>query len=343
MEELHNFQQIIFIALNPKHQIENLSAGAEQYLGNSLARLKGIKLDQILPQDHPIIINIDREGRFSLFDQKYFLLNASSEFFDIHQFSNDGTINILLYAKPARIDQDLSESARIALRQASSMAAMLGHEIRNPLSAIKGATQLLWSTSSPENQELLQVIEEENERIGRMVNDFEDMAGEAPSHKISLNIHLVLGQVLRAAMAGFSREIKFIETYDPSLPEISADPDRLQRALSNIIKNSSEAILAKFGENADNGRITISTRYRGGLRRGDAELPVELTITDNGGGVDEAILSDIFKPFVTTKTNGTGLGLSHVARIIEDIGGVIEMSNTNQGCETRMLLPIWRD
>ncbi len=160
---------------------------------------------------------------------------------------------------------------------------------------------------------------------------------------VSVNIHLILGQVLRSARAGFSQQIEIHEIYDPSLPEIAADTDRLQRALSNILKNASEAITLKFERPDLLGRIVVRTRYQRGLRRNGAELPIEVTITDNGGGISEDILEDAFKPFVTTKTNGTGLGLSMVARIIDELDGVVEIENTNTGCEFRLRFPIWSE
>lgn len=341
IDAILSFPQIIYIGLNDQYEIVSLSPAAEQYLSNSLARIKGSRISEALPAVHPAVLNVEREGQFSLYDQKFFMLNTSAELIDIHQFRTKDAINILIYPKPSRSDSNLTDAAKGALRQASGMAAMLSHEIRNPLGAIKGAAQLLSATAQPDDADLIKVIEEESGRIGRIVNDFEEMAGDTHANIQAVNIHLILNQVLRAARAGYSRDIRFDENYDPSLPEISADADRLQRALSNILKNSTEAIINRFESATNHGRISVTTRYRRGFKRGRVDLPVELTIADNGGGIDETLMADIYKPFVTTKTNGTGLGLSVVARTIEEIGGVMEINNVNHGCEIRMLLPVW--
>ncbi len=342
-EQVLGFSQIIYAAFNQKFEFLEVSQSAEQYFGQSAERLKSRSVFDILPEEHPISQNIKRKGRFSLYDQRFFLLNISTEVFDMHQFQSDDAIHIFLYPRPSHLEQNLTEMARSSLRQASGMAAILGHEIRNPLGAIKGAAQLLAPNLGADDQALLRVIEEEAMRISRMVNDFEDMAGDSPPNIEPTNIHLVLNQVLRAGRAGFARDIAIQEVYDPSLPEIASDPDRLLRALSNILKNAAEAIMGRVENPDKQGKILVQTRIRRGLKRGNLNLPVELSISDNGGGMDETFLADAFKPFVTTKTNGTGLGLSTVARIIEEFGGVIEVENVNQGCEFRMLFPIWSE
>ena len=220
---------------------------------------------------------------------------------------------------------------------------MLAHEIKNPLSGIRGAAQLLESGLSDADRALTRLICEETDRIVRLVDRMEAFSDQRPLKREKINIHTVLDHVKQLARSGFARHVRFTENYDPSLPPLAGDHDQLVQVFLNLIKNAAEAI-----GDAPHGEIELSTAFRPGVSlrmRGQERavgLPLEFRVRDNGRGVPEEILSHIFDPFVTTKTSGTGLGLALVAKIINDHGGVIECESKPGRTCFRILMPMYR-
>jgi two-component system nitrogen regulation sensor histidine kinase GlnL len=232
---------------------------------------------------------------------------------------------------------------RAAARSVSGMAAVLAHEIKNPLSGIKGAAQLLEQGLSDEDRALSQLIVSETDRIRNLVNRMEVFGDERPLAKEPVNIHDVLNHVRRLSETGFGRGVRIIEDYDPSLPPIPGNRDKLVQAFLNLLKNAAEAI----GENDEgHGRIIMQTSFRPGVRLlvpgADARmsLPLMIQIEDNGSGVPDHLKPHLFDPFVTTKHNGTGLGLALVAKIVGDHGGIIECESEANRTVFRVLLPM---
>lgn len=239
-----------------------------------------------------------------------------------------------------KMDRQLTH--RGGARSVTALGAMLAHEIKNPLSGIRGAAQLLESAASDEDRALTRLICEETDRIVKLVDRMESFSDERPGARESLNIHAVLDHVKRLATAGFARHIRFREVYDPSLPNVLGSRDQLIQVFLNLAKNASEAI----GEEAIDGEITLSTAYRPGVRLrglGAAEpvsLPLEICVRDNGPGVPGDIAGHLFDPFVTTKASGTGLGLALVAKLVGDHGGVIEFESIPRLTTFRVLMPL---
>ena len=232
---------------------------------------------------------------------------------------------------------------RAAARTVSGMAAVLAHEIKNPLSGIRGAAQLLEDQASDDDRALTQLICSETDRIKKLVDRMEVFGDERPLATEAVNIHDVLDHVRRLSESGFARGMRFIEDYDPSLPAVPANRDKLVQAFLNLVKNAAEAI----GEGLhDQGRIVLTTAFRPGVRLSvpgsDARisLPLMIQIEDNGMGVPEHLKPHLFDPFVTTKRNGTGLGLALVAKIIGDHGGIIECESEPKRTVFRVLLPL---
>ena len=242
-----------------------------------------------------------------------------------------------------RIDRQLSH--RSAARSVTGLAAMLAHEIKNPLSGIRGAAQLLEGVVAKDDKELAELITTETDRIVKIVDRMEVFSDESPIEQMPVNMHSILGHVRRVAENGFARDIKITENYDPSLPDVSGSNDQLIQVFLNLIKNASEAV-----EGREDGEIILSSAYRSGIRIASpgsgerASLPLEFSISDNGIGIPEEIRAHIFEPFVTTRINGSGLGLALVAKTIGRHGGIIECNSIEgQGTTFKILLPAWKE
>ena len=163
-------------------------------------------------------------------------------------------------AMAEKMDRQLTH--RGAARSVSAMAAMLGHEIKNPLSGIRGAAQLLEAELNDCDRALTRLICEETDRIVKLVDRMDAFSDNRPLERASVNIHTVLDHVRRIAQAGFARNIRFTENYDPSLPPVLGNRDQLIQIFLNLVKNAAEAI----GESRDDGEIELSTAFRPGVR-----------------------------------------------------------------------------
>lgn len=234
--------------------------------------------------------------------------------------------------------QELKQEAS---RAAGVMAAMLAHEVKNPLAGIRGAAQLLGAEVSAEHQALTELICMEADRIRDLLAQVEIFDDSASHHKQQVNIHEVLQYVLSIAKSGFAQNVTFKERYDPSLPPVIGQRDLLVQLLLNLVKNASEALSA-----VDNPTITFTTAYRSGYHiRSQSEervsLPIMVAIEDNGAGIPEDIRARLFEPFVSSKENGRGLGLAIVAKIASDLGAAVELDpEFERGTRFVLWLPV---
>ncbi len=228
------------------------------------------------------------------------------------------------------------------LRSIGGLGRMLAHEIKNPLAGIRGAAQLLKTGVKAEDLPLAELIVEETDRIRRLVDRVEELGWDQPVAGLPVNIHAVLDRVKALAANGPADGLVLRDAYDPSLPPTSGDEDQLIQIFLNLVKNAAEAAHAR-GDGR--GEIVVSTAYRHGLRVRTEEgktkaVPLEVRIQDNGPGVPPGLRDQLFEPFVSSKSNGTGLGLALVAKLVAAHGGLVDFESEPGRTQFRVLLPV---
>ncbi|MBN9018266.1 MAG: nitrogen regulation protein NR(II) [Rhizobiales bacterium] len=330
--------------------VSEANSAAEDFFQVSIAMLRRQPLANFVPFGSPLLALIEQVRMRGSAVNEYRVdvgtpRNGSERIVDIYAspiLERPNAVVVMLQERTMaeKIDRQLTH--RGAARSVTGLAAMLAHEIKNPLSGIRGAAQLLESSVDDNDRALTRLITDEADRIVKLVDRMEVFSDERPIEREPVNIHVVLEHVKRLAQSGFARNIRIIEEYDPSLPPVFANRDQLIQVFLNLVKNAAEAI----GDDID-GEILLTTAFRPGIRLsvpGSANrvtLPLEFAVRDNGPGVPPEILPHLFDPFVTTKTNGTGLGLALVAKIIGDHGGVIECESQQNRTTFRVLMPAY--
>ncbi|MBB4277218.1 two-component system sensor histidine kinase NtrB [Rhizobium mongolense] len=325
---------------------------AESFFGASASHLARYKISTFIPFGSPLLALIDqvRERRAPVNEYRVDLSSprlGQDKLVDIYVapvISEPGSVVVVFQERSMadKIDRQLTH--RAAARSVTGLASMLAHEIKNPLSGIRGAAQLLEQSVVDEDRALTRLICDETDRIVSLVDRMEVFSDERPVDRLPVNIHSVLDHVKAVAKAGFARHIRITENYDPSLPAVYANRDQLVQVFLNLVKNAAEAV----GDRQD-GEIMLTTAYRPGIRlsvagtREKISLPLEFCVQDNGPGVPSDLLPHLFDPFITTKTNGSGLGLALVAKIIGDHGGIIECDSQNNKTTFRVLMPASKD
>jgi two-component system nitrogen regulation sensor histidine kinase GlnL len=340
---------VITVAADGK--IADANVAAESFFEASVVLLRRQQLRDLVPFGSPLLALVEqvRDRGAAVNEYKVDLStprNPGDRLVDLHVAplpERPDHVVVMLQERTIADKMDRQLTHRGAARSVSALAAMLAHEIKNPLSGIRGAAQLLEQSADDDDRTLTRLICDEADRIVKLVDRMEVFSDERPVERDPVNIHVVLDHVKRLAQSGFARRIKFTETYDPSLPPVFANRDQLIQVFLNLVKNAAESI----GEGAADGEIQLSTAFRPGVRlklpgsKTPVSLPLEFCVKDNGPGVSEDLRPHLFDPFVSTKPTGSGLGLALVAKIIGDHGGIIECESQARHTVFRVLMPMF--
>ena len=342
---LNTMSAPVFV-LDDFNSFQLVNPAAEQFFAASAVSLIGRRISDFLAADSPLLALIDQMRATGSTISEYDVA-VDGPRIGPHLVSIDvvpvieahGYLTVTLHERSIaeKIDRQLTH--RGAARSVTAMASMLAHELKNPLSGIRGAAQLLERDATAPDMALTRLICEETDRIVMLIDRMEMFSDDRPIERRGVNIHQVLEHVRRLAESGFATRRRFLELYDPSLPPVLGNRDLLIQLFLNLVKNAAEATAP--GE----GTITLSTRYQHGVRLSApgggsrVQVPLLVTVEDNGSGIPEHLRPHLFDPFVTTKVGGKGLGLALVAKIVGDHGGVIECTSEPRRTVFSVMLP----
>ena len=322
-----------------------LNAAAEDLIQVGRKTLLGRRLSEVIPEDCPLFSLIEqcRLSRSAVSDAEMQIdgprLRLEHVSVEVAPLDDpNGSVAISMRDRGLEHRMARQGAAAEAAQSVRSMAGMLAHEIKNPLAGIRGAAQLLESKLAPADAALAALIREESDRIVGLVNGVEIFADDRAPVLSVVNVHEALDHVCKLARVSFARHATLREYYDPSLPSLRGNRDLLIQIFLNLVKNAAEA--------CDGGEIVVTTSYQAGFRIGERNKAhrqprrIAVTISDNGPGVPEALLGNLFDPFVTSKPGGRGLGLPLVAKLVRAHEGVIEFQSKPGATRFTVLLPI---
>jgi two-component system nitrogen regulation sensor histidine kinase GlnL len=339
--ELFAALPVAVLVVDDASRIVHANAEAEALLNLSERAMTGQPLDSVMIP--PVEQNSRDNHGFAAFDTEIELRRGGKFRVDyIESFIADHagwrTITLHHAATSRRMGHSADRAA--AARAAIGAAAMLAHEIKNPLSGIRGAAQLLSKGKGAE--ELTTLITTEVDRIAALIDRMQDFTDTRPLKLASENIYPLLDHARRVALAGFGRHVKIEERFDPSLPKVQLDRDATLQVVLNLLKNAAEAV-----RDQPDPRVTLATAYRHGMAVAPAPgkprqpLPIEICVIDNGPGPPDDIADHLFDPFISGKPEGQGLGLALVDKLVRDMGGIIQFAREGAPPMTvfRIMLP----
>lgn len=323
--ELFAALPVAALVLDPEGRIAHANAACELVLNHSESSMIGQPFDAIVFPPEGYADRRDGHG-FSAFDTEIEAVRGPRirvDYVEMPVPDQSGWRIVTLHHAPhsRRVAQGADRTA--GARAAVGAAAMLAHEIKNPLSGIRGAAQLL--AGSSHDAELTSLITTEVDRIVALIDRMEDFTDTRPLSLQPTNIYPLLDHARKLALTGFARGMVIEEHFDPSLPHVLIDRDAFLQVMVNLLKNAAEALTGLAQP-----RITLATAYSPGMSislgagRPRQPLPIEITVTDNGPGAPADIAEHLFEPFVSGKPEGKGLGLPLVEKLVRDQGGIIQ-------------------
>jgi two-component system nitrogen regulation sensor histidine kinase GlnL len=335
------------VVVDGEGRCRTLNAAAENLLQAGRKTLLGRRLSDVIPADSPLFALIEEsrlggsavsDAEMSIDGPRLHLEHVSVEAAPLGD--RHGSVVLAMRDRSLAHRMARQDAAAEAAQSVRAMAGMLAHEIKNPLAGIRGAAQLLESKVGPQEAALAALIREESDRIVALVNGVEIFADDRAPVLSVMNVHEALDHVCKLAQVSFARHVALREYYDPSLPPVRGNRDLLIQIFFNLVKNAAEACQNSESE------IVVTTSYQAGFRIGERNKAhrqprrIAVTIADNGPGVPEALLGNLFDPFVTGKPGGRGLGLPLVAKLVRAHDGVIEFSSRPGATRFTVLLPI---
>ena len=359
MTEPESFYKNIFASLadgilifSSDLKVTKVNQSAEEIFQRSKNSFEGEHLSKLFPNQP----NIIEKANYSIVSQisyhhvegigyrksikKSFPVNLT--FSPLVKNSPNITAGIILI-QDTSLHQELQENSQQTdhLSALSSLTSGMAHEIRNPLSGIRGSAQLLLKDlKNSDQREYMEIVIEEVDRIARLVKKMMDLTRPTLQDFKQTNIHQVLKEILILEQEALERkEGVFVQSYDPSLPTIKANKDELKQVFLNLIKNAVEA-------SPKGGQVHISTLYNTDYsfrKKQDSLSPhsIIVKIVDSGPGMTDATMKKIFTPFFTTKKRGTGLGMAISLKIIENHKGKIKItSNESIGTIIQVFFPV---
>jgi two-component system nitrogen regulation sensor histidine kinase GlnL len=346
------------IAVDGTLRVVFWNAAAEELTSRSARRVQGRPVKEILPAGSSLVSRLaetlatgesrsEADSTMEMADGRVIPVSIETGALFARDGSVDGAVAVLRDVSRVRqLEEEVRRGERLAA--AGRMAVGVAHEIRNPLGAIRGAVQLLARELAGDARfaEHTEVLRKEVDRVNRIIETLLDLGRPVQLRPVPLNPHQILERVaLLQAETAAARGVTITRRYDPSLPPILGDEDRLVQVFHNLVVNALDAMKA-------GGRLTLTTRMSlnplygkmdvGGVGGGPRTM-VEVQVADDGAGIPPAARARIFDPFFTTKDRGLGLGLALCHRILEEHHGAIQVESTEgRGTTVTCFLPIAR-
>jgi len=347
-DDLLSSLQDAVIILDPGGRVVSVNLAAEELMGLSRSQMSGRPIQELFPAPAPLADLVHKtleQGRshahFDAFlvggNGRRLPVSASASLISDSEGRTRGVVLVLRDLSRVReLEEQVRRSDRLAAL--GVLAAGVAHEVRNPLVGVRAAAQLMESEPAfpVALREFTAVIIREVDRLNRLVDDLLTFAGRRPPAIAACDLNRLVDEALRLEEPRLQAvRVAVVRQYDPAVPSVAGDADRLLQVFLNLVRNGAEAMQGRGGE------LTVRTRFErlstqcGGRPAGVVE------IADTGPGIPAEARGRLFTPFFTTKDGGTGLGLPISLRIVEEHGGAVEIqSEAGQGTTFRVLLPL---
>ncbi|MFC3123337.1 nitrogen regulation protein NR(II) [Agaribacter flavus] len=334
------------LVLDEEFNIVYVNEAALNVFETGLSQIQEKTFDEFFLQEHLDLRRFERafskgeefseaELQLCFKDGRCILVDLQANIFRVEQ-KEYLLLEIMPVDKQRKISQETQQYAQqVAARE---LIRGLAHEIKNPLGGIRGAAQLLnRQLPTREQQEFTQMIMEQADRLRGLVDRL--LGPNTLPQKGYCNLHEVIEKVRSVIAADQSYSIRVIRDYDPSIPDVYADPDMLQQALLNIVRNASQALKDAHIEKPT---IRLKTRIeRSSVINGKRHaLCALISVIDNGPGIPRELRDTLFYPMVTSKKNGSGLGLSIAQTLTDHHDGKIDLESFPGYTEFTIYIPI---
>ena len=338
------------VLVTPNGTIEEANPAIEEMFRSSIESLTHKPLTELFPEQSEINTKIQetltRGISFRDIRGQGFRRTSQSSFpvsVTVSPFMKNGVPakGAVLHVRDMSLFKELEESSKRMdeLSHLGVLSLGMAHEIKNPLVAISGSAQLLRKRLPDQHHKFLDVVIKESDRINRMMERMLDFARPAPMELKLLNMHQILEEILLLEKKNGHADVRFVQNYDPSLPPVEGDEDQLKQVFLNLVRNALEAT-------PEGGTLELITRIHSNYtvisdKHPNSRQAILVEIRDTGSGISEEDLNNIFTPFHTTKSKGSGLGLPLSLKIVENHKGKMNVqSETGKGTRAQVFLPV---